>query len=232
MKIAFAIQNTKACLNISQNSLLEKLALSDQAMMAKLCEFTTLKVGDVIGSPTSEKSYVYFLLSACVAMVVRPTGGTMGLAVGLVGSEGAVGLQHAFGLGAGNVTLIVQASGLALRIDGLTIQRVLKKKPEILMLFSRYLWSVYQEVAFLAALMQMQDIKSRLAGWLLLSSIRSDSLQLKLTQTYLADMLGVRRSSVTLAALELKQQGIISYSRGYLNILNDKALKAEAHWVL
>ncbi len=220
----------KAGLNISHNKLLAKLSAPDQALIAEACEFTQLRAGDVIGSPSSTRNDVFFLLDACVAMFVRPLDGGKGLALGLIGSDGAVGIQHAFGLGTGNLTLLVQAKGGAFRAEGAAIERILKKKPEILMVFSRNLWAMYQEVAFLAARMQMHDIKSRLAGWIQLSSIRSASLQLKLTQTYLADVLGVTRSSVTLAALELKQQGVISYSRGYLQILNVRDLQAAAHW--
>ncbi len=225
---AFSGRNLKVGLTISHNQLLLKLSVSSQALIAKEFEWVQLQEGDVIGSPTSTRCDVFFLLDACVAMFVHPLGGGKGLAVGLIGGEGAAGLQHALGLGAGNITLRVQAQGGALRAEGAAIERILKSKPEILMVFSRYIWALCQEVAFLAAHLQVKDIQSRLAGWIQLSADRNASLELKLTQTYLSDVLGVTRSSVTLAAQELKQQGLISYSRGYLQILNLKGLQAAA----
>jgi CRP-like cAMP-binding protein len=216
-------------LNFSDNGLIAQLSPADQALLLSCCESTQLKVGEVLSEPQSAHRQVYFLTSASVALYVRNSASS-GLALGLAGHEGAVGLQFAFGLGAGSFTLLVQSSGTAWRVDGIELQRLVGRRAAMLLAFSRYTWSVAQEVASLAACAQVQDIKARLAGWLLMSSLRSKQPELNLTHAHLADMLGVRRAGVTLAAIELKELGLLDYQRGRIRILDQERLEALSCW--
>jgi CRP-like cAMP-binding protein len=206
-------------LNLLNNGLVAQLPPADQDLLLPRCEPVELKAGDVLSSPGAANGHAYFPLSGTtVALVVRNGGGS-GLAVGLAGQEGAVGLQFALGMGAGHFTLLVQSGGTAFRADGAALQRLTDRRLSMLRTFAGYLWVFSQEVAKLAAAVQGQDIQARLARWILLSQTRSHRTELHLTHAHLADMLGVRRAGVTLAARNLKEMGLVDYRRGRIQIL-------------
>jgi len=211
------------------NGLVAQLPPTDQGLLLRRCEPVELKAGEILSAPGAASGHVYFLLSGTsVALVVRNGGGS-GLAVGLAGREGAVGLQFALGLGAGHFTLLVQSSGAAFRADGAVLQRLSDRRLGMLRTFAGYLWVFSQEVAELAAAAQVQDIQARLARWILLSQARTHQTELQLTHAHLADMLGVRRAGVTLAARNLKDMGLVDYRRGRIQILNLEGLATVAH---
>ncbi|HAX21417.1 MAG TPA: Crp/Fnr family transcriptional regulator [Hydrogenophaga sp.] len=216
-------------MNLLHNGLVAQLPPTDQGLLLRRCEPVELKAGEILSAPGAASGHVYFLLSGTsVALVVRNGGGS-GLAVGLAGREGAVGLQFALGLGAGHFTLLVQSSGAAFRADGAVLQRLSDRRLGMLRTFAGYLWVFSQEVAELAAAAQVQDIQARLARWILLSQVRTHQTELQLTHAHLADMLGVRRAGVTLAARNLKDRGLVDYRRGRIQILNLEGLATVAH---
>jgi CRP-like cAMP-binding protein len=98
--------------------------------------------------------------------------------------------------------------------------------------FARYLWTVFDNMAVLASRPYTQDIKIRLAHWLMLSAQRCAPDPLVLTHAQMAHMLGVRRASVSIAAREMKLKRYISYSRGHIALLNVPALQALAKIVV
>lgn len=213
-------------MNLLHNGLVAQLPPADQGLLLRRCEPVDLTAGEVLSVPERANGQVHFLTGACVALVVRHGGS--GLAVGLAGREGAVGLQFALGLGAGNLTLLVQSGGSAFRADGAALRRLSDRRMGMLRVFASYLWSFSQEVATLAAAAQMQDIRARLARWILLSHARTHQAELQLTHVHLAEMLGVRRAGVTLAASELKAMGLVDYRRGRIQILDAEGLEAVA----
>jgi CRP-like cAMP-binding protein len=85
---------------------------------------------------------------------------------------------------------------------------------------SRQLWQLVTQVVTVAASIQAMDIRARLAAWLVLSAEKARTTELHLTHEHLARMLGVRRVSITLAAGELRDQGLLHYHRGQLRILD------------
>jgi CRP-like cAMP-binding protein len=215
-------------LNLLHNGLVAQLPPADQGLLLHRCEPVALKAGDILSAPGAASGHVYFLLSgASVALVMRHGGG-VGLAVGLAGQEGAVGLQFALGLSAGHFTLQVQSSGPAFRADGAALQRLTDRRLSMLRTFAGYLWGISQEVAELAASAQVQDIQARLARWILLSQARTHQTELQLTHVHLADMLGVRRAGITQAAKNLKDMGLVDYRRGRIQILDLAGLAAAA----
>jgi CRP-like cAMP-binding protein len=213
-------------LNLLHNGLVAQLPPADQGLLLRRCEPVDLTAGEVLAVPERADGHVHFLTGACVALLVRHGGN--GLAVGLAGREGAVGLQYALGLGAGNLTLLVQSGGSAFRADGDALLRLANRRMGMLRVFASYLWGFSQEVATLAAAAQMQDIRARLARWILLSQARSHQSEMQLTHIHLAEMLGVRRAGVTLAARELKTMGLVDYQRGRIQVLDTAGLEAVA----
>lgn len=219
--------NSEVRIKNLSNSLITKLSEADQALLLNCAKTEELHPGDVLSDPRGSPLKIYFPLSGTIALFVRgssnPT--SPGLAVGLIGTEGAAGLQAALGFGAGHLQLVVQSPGIAVVLDGLIAQRLVKRRRAILMHFTHYLWTVFDNIAYLSSRAHTQDVKLRLASWLLLSSERCAPDQLVLTHSQIALMLGVRRSSVSLAARVFKIKRYISYSRGKVFILNVSALQ-------
>jgi CRP-like cAMP-binding protein len=212
------------------NGLIAQLDAADQALLLRRAKIVTLNVGDVLSTPEASASRIYFPVSGAIALFVGRQGKSTatGLAVGLIGVEGAAGLQAALGFGAGNLELVVQSAGQAYSVDSVTAQRLVQRRRTMLLQFSRYLWTVYDAIAVLASRLNAQDIKVRLAYWLLLSAQRCASDPLMLTHAQIAQMLGVRRASVSIAAHEMKIKRYINYSRGHISLLNMSALQALA----
>lgn len=212
------------------NELIGNLSPPDQALLMRRCVRVQLEAGTVLSTPNSPSSFVYFPAGSSVAQVVRNglTKNSPSLAVGLIGSEGAVGLQRALGMGAGVLTLEVQTSGDALQIEALKLGQLIERKPSILLMLCRYLWTSSQEMAVMAAQIQTHDVYQRLAGWIALSAMRVGNSALLLTHNHLANMLGVRRASVSEAAIQLKAQGLIEYKRGRVLILDLDGLRSTA----
>jgi hypothetical protein len=216
--------------NALSNGLITQLDAADQALLLRRAKIVTLNVGDVLPSTDANTSLIYFPLSAAIALYVGRHGqpASVGMAVGLIGAEGAAGLQAALGFGAGNLKMLVQSAGQAYAVEGVLAQRLVQRRRKMLLQFSRYLWTVFDNIVVLASRPYTQDIKVRLAHWLLLSAQRCATAPLVLTHAQIAQMLGVRRASISIAAREMKLKRYISYSRGHIALLNMPALQALA----
>lgn len=190
------------------------------------CERVSLKAGQLLGAHDAEP-HVYFLTGATVAMMVHDEQHA-GLAVGLLGAAHAVGLAHVLHSNSADIRHRVQTSGQAWRIKAQALQALALDHPAILAGISRQLWLLVTQVASFAASIQTLDIQARLAAWLLLSAQTAQTNRLHLTHEHLAHMLGVRRVSITLAAGQLREQGLISYSRGQVQLLNLDGLRQAA----
>jgi CRP-like cAMP-binding protein len=114
----------------------------------------------------------------------------------------------------------VQTGGPAWAIPAITLRDLTLQHPALLVVISRHLWQLVTHVATVAACIQTLDIRARLAAWLVLSAQKARTTDLHLTHEHLAHMLGVRRVSITLAAGELREQGLLNYHRGQLHILD------------
>ena len=220
-------------MNALSNGLIAQLDAADQALLLRRAKMLTMQDGDVLSAPDAATSQIYFPVSGSIALFVGARGNTssLGMAVGLIGREGAAGLQAALGFGVGHLKLIVQSPGQAIVVEGALAQRLVQRRRQLLLHFSRYLWTVFDSIAELASRPYTQDIKIRLAHWLLLSGQRCEPDPLLLTHAQIAAMLGVRRASISIAAREMKLKRYISYSRGRISLLNLPALDALANTV-
>ena len=210
------------------NGLVFQLAREDQSQLQKICTPVQLVAGQVLCKPVPhEAPKVYFLAGACVALMVENQTNT--LAIGLVGSEGVIGLASVLGSGPENLHFRVQTGGTAWAADSADLGFLLHRRPGMLWVISVHLWQLAEHVANMSASVQFDDIVTRLSHWLVLSADRAQTQRLRLTHEHLAQMLGVRRVSITLAAGVLKEQGLIAYQRGVLDILDLPGLRNMAY---
>lgn len=212
-----------------QNGFILQLTPQDQALVQQICMPVELKSGQILcESPNDANTQVYFLTGATVALLVEDTTQAT-VAVGLLGSEGIVGISGVWGSTHEHLTFQVQTSGTAWCASGAALRNVMSANPEILWFVSKYLWQLVEHIAQVTAEIQTQDIRRRLASWLLLSAEKAQTQSLHLTHEHLARMLGVRRVSITLAAGELRDLGLLNYSRGHLHIVDKAALERMVH---
>lgn len=212
----------------SFNQFIADLSKADQISLLKGSRKIYLNTGDILSSPTQQTTKIYFPISGSIALFIGNQDKlkkTHGLAVGLVGCEGAAGLQLAFGFAESPFQLLVQSPGEAYVVEAAVAQQLVKRRLQVLLKVSKYLWTVYEGIASFAAKAYTKDVKSRLAHWLLLSANRCKPDPLQLTHAHMAKMLGVRRSSISIAAREIKLKRYIHYTRGSISLTNVPALE-------
>ncbi|MEH2317683.1 Crp/Fnr family transcriptional regulator [Nostoc sp.] len=129
----------------------------------------------------------------------------------------------------------MQVAGAAMRMDADILITEFDRGGAIQKLLLRYLQAIYSELAQAAACNRLHTLEERLACWLLTVSDRLESEDFPLTQEFISQMLGVRRSGVTVAASTLSRAGMIRYQRGHISIVNREDLEAtscECHQVI
>ena len=144
--------------------------------------------------------------------------------VGLTGKEGFVGLPLIVGLITSPTVTVIQVDGSAFRIGAVDLVRALRNCPGLEKRLQRYVQVLAMQGTHVAACNRLHQVDERLARWLLMSQDRIGSATVPLTQEFLAHMLGTRRSSVSVAAGVLQKAGLITYTRGSVQIENRSGL--------
>jgi CRP-like cAMP-binding protein len=178
----------------------------------------------VAGDPIDQ---IYFPHTGMISLLVTTGEGDM-VETSSIGREGAAGIQAALGPRSSFTRAIVQIPGKFSTIAAVRLEQAASRSPALKDLVYGYIESSWAEAQQIAACNAIHDGSSRLCRWLLQTADRLGSDQLLLTQEFLAEMLGVRRTTVTLLAQELQKRGIIRYSRGRITILDRGALAARA----
>jgi CRP-like cAMP-binding protein len=145
--------------------------------------------------------------------------------VGLAGWEGFIGLPTIAGLRSSASRVVTQAMGTAYRISASDMRKALRTCPQLTIALFRYSQEATIEVTQIAACNRLHEVDERLARWLLMSQDRVRMKELPLTQEFLAQMLGTRRASVSVAASILERAGLIEHGRGHVSILDRKGLE-------
>ncbi|PXF29124.1 hypothetical protein WH50_22665 [Pokkaliibacter plantistimulans] len=209
------------------NSLLDMLPTQDRYEFKIRSEKRRLEMGEVLHQEGKHTDTVYFPVSGLISQVSQVDTHPP-LEMNLIGHEGMLGASILLGEGAAPLTATVQSSGLALCMETAGFIELLEHRPTLQRLLQKYLYITLQLLARNAACNCFHSVSQRLARWLLMIHDRSSNDQFYLTQEFLSDMLGVRRSSITVAAVHLQRKGLIHYSRGEIRILNRNGLEALA----
>jgi len=190
-------------------------------------EATTVDMvfGDILVEPGHTQRGIYFPQTGFVSLVARVKGHPP-LEMGLIGTEGLLGATLALGVDTAPLGAVVQGSGTALCLATSRFKRCVQDSPALEKLLHRYLYVVMAQLAQSAACARFHEVSPRLARWLLMTQDRTEGSQLHLTHQFLADMLGVRRSAVTIAAGQFQDRGLIKYTRGDITVLDRKGLEA------
>ena len=179
----------------------------------------------MLSEPDDEIDQIYFPLSGMVSLVMVMKDGKA-IETATVGREGVVGAMAGLGLHRTRVRALAQLPLFAGQISALQLRKAANASKAIADLCIRYNETLLDQARVTAACNALHAVESRFCRWLLQSRDRAESDSLKLTQEFLAEMLGVRRTSVTEVAVKVQDTGAISYSRGHIKILDLRALKA------
>lgn len=206
-----------------RNRLLRALSREDFAALQGAMEPTPLDQRQVIAEPGEPIETAYFPEAGIVSILTLTADGRK-MEAGLYGREGSSAAVLALGVDRTPHQHIVQVSGAALRIPASELRRAMDERPGIRDLLLRYVQAVVVQTSFTAHANGAYTINQRLARWLLMCDDRSDD-GIHLTHEFLSQMLGVRRSSVTLALQTVESQGLIRAVRGHITVLDRTGLK-------
>jgi CRP-like cAMP-binding protein len=137
-------------------------------------------------------------------------------------------VQLALGVPTTPLHALVQGSGAAWRVGAKAFRQQLAHSPALQRGIHRYLYVLMSQLATSAACLRFHQIGPRLARWLLMSQDRAHADHFRVTQEFLAYMLGVRRVGITMAAGVLQRGGLIGYHRGDFTVLDRPGLEAAA----
>ena len=194
-----------------------------EAVFPKL-EFVRLKLHQVLHEAGETLRSLYFCNSGMFSILnVMPDGKSV--EVGLIGKEGVSGTPLVAGFRTSHTRAVVQAEASAFRMDADALRAALPECPTLERQLNRYAQLLAVQVTQIAACNRLHEVNERLARWLLMTQDRVGSRHLPLTQGFLAQMLGTRRSSVTVAAGTLQKAGLIAYSRGNVTIHDRRKLE-------
>jgi CRP-like cAMP-binding protein len=207
-----------------ENHILDALPAIERERLFPHLKVVPMPLGSVLYESGDVLRHIYFPTDCIVSLLyVMKDGASAEIAV--VGNEGAVGVALFMGGETTPSRAIVQSAGFAYRLTGGRLKQEFNRHGQLLHILLRYTQSLITQMAQTAVCNRHHSVDQQLCRWLLLSLDRLSSDHLKMTQELIANMLGVRREGVTLAAGKLQEQGVIRYSRGQITVLDRPELE-------
>jgi CRP-like cAMP-binding protein len=206
------------------NEILLSLPQEESEQILPKLEFVRLNTHQVLHESGDTLKSAWFCNSGLVSILsVFPDGKTV--EVGLVGKEGFIGVPLVAGFRTAPTRAITQIEGSAFRIDSDKLIALLGECPKLERRLQQFSQILAMQVTQIAACNRLHEVDERLARWLLMSADRVGSNSVPLTQELIAQMLGTRRSSVTVAAGILQKAGLIAHTRGDVEIIDRPRLE-------
>ena len=217
------LPNKKTSIHL-QNHLLSMMNENEWNQIEPDMEEVDFSLNQVLCESGKTPAYLYFPTTAVVSLLyMTESGGSSEVAV--VGNDGAVGMSLFFSGSNSPNQALVQSAGKGYRMRAQAAKNAIERDGALLNILLRYSQAMITQVTQTAVCNRHHTIYQNLCRRLLLSLDRLPSNQIAITQEMLAGMLGVRRESVTDAALKLQNAGIISYKRGLITVLNRKEME-------
>ncbi|TAJ72137.1 MAG: Crp/Fnr family transcriptional regulator [Phenylobacterium sp.] len=209
---------------LAQNSLLEALPPSDYALVAQNLVQIELERGRLLYDPGDPIDHVYFPHDGVVSLMTLMENGAA-IESATIGPEGALGLMAAVAPRLSLSRAIVQTPLRAARIGAERLHEVWDRSPALRDLVDRHTEALYGHAIQSVACNALHSVEARFCRWLLTCHDRISTDTVALTQEFLADMLGVQRTTVTAVARSLQEKGVIRYRRGVVDIVDRQALQ-------
>jgi CRP-like cAMP-binding protein len=210
---------------MADNLLLTALSRTERERLRKFLEPANMHAYDVLIEPDKPITHVYFPIDCVTSTVQEMSDGSV-IEVGLMGIEGFIGVQFWLRSRATPTRTLVQVEGRAYRMRSDTfMSEVMQTKSPLNDWIARYTHSFLSMTSQTAACNRLHQLDERLCRWLKMIHDRVQRDSISLRQEFIAQMLGVHRPSVSVAANILQKAGFIRYSRGQMEILDSKGLQ-------
>jgi len=211
--------------NWPRNRLLLALPAADLERLMPEFEQVSCQRSQVLMDADSPLDHVFFPDIGVVSVVAVYADGSI-IEMATIGREGCTSIQAVFGAERSSVRLLVQIPGSATRMARASFTRALASMPSFQGLIYAYAQAFLEQVLVSVACNGAHTLRQRLARWLLMMRDRGDEDALQITQSLLAEMLGVQRPTITNAARELEGAGLIARGRRQVTILDRPGLVA------
>ena len=211
--------------DLTGNRLLARLPQEEYERLLPHLEHVSFALGEVVYESGGQMEHIYFPTTAIISLLYMMENGSSA-EMGVAGCEGLVGIALFMGGDTMPNRAIVQSAGEAVRMKAQVMQEEFKRGGMFQRLLLRYTQALITQMSQTAVCNRLHTVEQQLCRWLLLSRDRLNSDELVMTQELIANMLGVRREGVTQAAGRLQEQGLISYVRGRITILDRSGLEA------
>jgi CRP-like cAMP-binding protein len=213
--------------NLPANQLLAALPVEEYQRLAPHLKLVSLSQQQILYNMGEAIEYAYFPNQALISLVSLLEDGST-TEVGIIGKDGMIGLPACWGGDSTNIQAIVQVPGDAMQMKAQVLKTEFCRGGTLQRMLLLYTQALFTQVAQSVACNRHHTIEQRLARWLLIVQDQIYSEELSLTQEFISQMLGTRRSGITVAAINLQQAGTIRYSRGKITIVDREKLKSFA----
>jgi CRP-like cAMP-binding protein len=210
--------------NQTGNRLLDRLPEAEFKRLLPSWEPISLPHGHEVCRQNGPMSHVYFPTSGMCSVVGATEEGKV-VETATVGNEGMIGLPVVLGLDFSPSTAIAQVSGKGLRMAVPSFVRALEPGGPLDRLLRRFIAFSLRYAYQTVVCNSQHSVEERMCRWLLMTQDRVGLDEFVLTQEFLAEMLGVRRQTVTVFAGTLQRAGFINYRRGTMRIVNREGLE-------
>ena len=210
-----------------ENRLIARLRGEEYDRVCGLLDEVTLQRRQILFDPDEPIRAIYFPRDCVVSLLAVMEDGTAA-EVATIGNEGMTGIPVLLGADSMPVQAVCQIEGTALRMSSEVFREELANDGPLVSVLRLYTQALLNQMARSGACYRLHAIEERFARWLLMfhDLVRDD--EFTITHESLADLLGVRRASVTVAAGLLQRQGVIQYRRGRITILDRDGLESAA----
>jgi len=206
------------------NHLLASLPKEVQERISPSLELISLPLGKVLYEAGDRQKHLYFPIDMIISLLYVMENGSSA-EIEVIGNEGVVGTAAFMGATSTTNQALVQSAGSAYRISKTNLIAEFNRHGVLMNVLLRYTQALITQMAQTAACNRHHTIDQQLCRWLLLSLDRLPTNQLLMTQDLIANMLGVRREGVTIAAGKLEKSDSIAYERGKITILDRRQLE-------
>ncbi len=209
----------------ARNLLLCALPPAELERLLPHLQAVTFSLGQIVCQPGQRIDYCHFPTNSIVSLLYTMQDGSTA-EMGLVGNEGVLGVAVFLGGESTCSRALVAMAGNAVRLPAKVLQEEFAHTGLLRHLLLRYTQALITQVSQTAVCNRLHSVEQRLCRWLLLCHDRKNCSELLMTQELIANMLGGRRESVTVAAGHLQDAGLIHYCRGRISILDRNGLEA------
>ena len=213
--------------NLRQNQLLAALSDEDRDRLGPDLDLVQLARGQVLCESASRPTHMYFPTTSIVSLLHVALGGETS-EIAVVGKEGAVGLALFTGGLAAPEQIKVQSAGESYRVRAAIARAEIDRGGAVLNILFNYTQTLMAQMTQTAIYIRHHSVEQQMCRRLLMALDRLPSDEMEMTHEVMADLLGVRRESVTNIAVKLQQAGVIRYTRGHIAVLDRDLLEQRA----